>query len=717
MPQEDKKKGARLTIRINDILDEVSGYIPEADKRIIEKAYVFSARVHQGQTRLSGEPYLNHPLEVAHMAAKMRLDMEAVAAALLHDTIEDSLTTVADIRGAFGDEVAAIVDGLTKISKISFLSKEQQQAENFRKMILAVSKDLRILLIKLIDRVHNMRTLEFHSRASQQRIARETLDIYAPIANRLGIHWLQVELEELGLKYTDPEGYQTVKDRLDTAAREKEGYLNEIMARIREELAGHEPPPEIFGRIKHVYSVYMKLKRQGIPFEGVYDVLGIRVILGSVAECYEALGIIHSLWTPIQSRIKDFIAMPKPNMYQSLHTTVFGPGGELIEFQIRTKEMDRIANEGIAAHWRYKDGTRLDARDDKKFSWLRQLLEWQKEVHDPREFLESVKIDLYPEEVYVFTPKGDVFRFPAGATPLDFAYNIHTELGHQCTGAKANGQIVPLKYKLKSGDVVEIMRSSKQHPSKDWLRIAKTSRAQAKIKAWLRTQELQQSITLGREILEKKLKSLHIKKDVDYEALAKEMSLKDANELFAAIGFGRLSTHQIIHKIAPEAPKEVEEHKAAGPKKKQEGSGIIVKGVEDLLVRYARCCRPIPGDDIVGYITRGRGITVHRRMCPYVAGEDPRRLVAVEWERELQEIHEIEFSVLCVDKPGMLGAITNILGEQKVNITKLKAQSLTNGNSLCLFRVTVKSLAELEALFTKIKRLGGVERIERLQAT
>ena len=706
-----------LTVRINDILDEVSAYVPETDKRIIEKAYVFSARVHQGQTRLSGEPYLNHPLEVALMTAKMHLDVAAVAATLLHDTIEDSLTSVDDIRNAFGDEVALIVDGLTKISKISFLSKEQEQAENFRKMIIAVSKDLRILLIKLVDRLHNMRTLEFHNRQSQQRIGKETLDIYAPLANRLGIHWLRVELEELGLKHTDPEGYQTVKAKLDAAAKEKEGYLNDIMTRVREEFAHHNLKFEVQGRIKHVYSVYQKLKQQGIPFEAIYDILGVRIILTTVAECYEVLGIIHSLWKPIQSRIKDFIAMPKANMYQSLHTTVFGPGGELIEFQIRTKEMDTIANEGIAAHWRYKDGANLNEHDGKKFSWLRQLLEWQKEVHDPREFLESVKIDLYSEEVYVFSPKGDVYRFPAGATPLDFAYNIHTELGHQCVGAKVNSQIVPLKYKLKSGDVVEILRSVKQHPSKDWLRIAKTSRATTKIKAWLRAQEMKESIALGREILEKKIKILHIKKGIDYNVLARDLSLKDADDLFAAVGFGRLSVHQVIHKIVPEEPKGAEAPRVQEQKKSHEGSGIIVRGIEDLLIRYARCCRPIPGDEIVGYITRGRGITVHRRLCPYVADEDPRRLVPVEWEKGAEEVHEIEFSVLCVDKPGMLSSITAILGEQKVNITKLKANSLADGNSLCVFRVTVKNLPELETLFYKIKKLHGVEKVERLQST
>ncbi len=700
-----------MTVRINDILDEVSAYIPDADTRIIEKAYVFSARVHQGQTRLSGEPYLNHPLEVAHLIAQMQLDVTSVTAALLHDTIEDSLTKVEDIRTEFGDEVALVVDGLTKISKINFRSEEEQQAEYFRKMILAMSKDLRILLIKLIDRLHNMRTLEFHNRNSQQRISRETLEIYAPLANRLGIHWLQVELEELSLKYLDPTGYNTLKTKLDSIAKEKEEYLKDVMGRIQHKLVEMGLKAEVKGRIKHIYSVYNKLKRQGIPFEDVYDVLGTRIILNTVAECYETLGIIHSIWKPIQSRIKDFIAMPKANMYQSLHTTVFGPGGERIEIQIRTREMDYIANEGIAAHWRYKDGSRISDQDGEKLSWLRQLLEWQKELKDPREFLQSVKIDLYPEDVYVFTPKGDVKRFPVGATPLDFAYSVHTQLGNQCTGAKINGKIVPLRYKLNSGDVIEILRSSKQHPSKDWLRIVKTSRAMTKIRTWLRTQENEQSIALGKEILDKKIKGLHLHKDIDFEVLAKEFSFKNTDSFFASIGFGRLSANQVIHKIAPEEQKKAPE--VVTKKKKQEASSIVVRGVEDLLVRYARCCRPIPGDKVVGFITRGRGITVHRSNCPYVAEVDVERLVPVEWDMSASENHEIEFSVICEDKPGMLGSITASIGSRNVNISKMKAYSNSNGSSVCVLRVMVKSLTELEGLFHDIRRLKGVVSIER----
>jgi len=700
-----------LTVRINDILDVVSSYLPDEDLRIIEKAYVFSARVHQGQTRLSGEPYLNHPLEVAHIIANLRLDATAVVAALLHDAIEDSLTEVEDISAQFGEEVALVVNGLTKISKIDFRSEEEQQAENFRKMILAMSKDLRILLIKLADRLHNMRTLEYHTTSSQHRISRETLEIYAPLANRLGIYWLQVELEELSLKYLDPQGYQTLKAKLDTIAREKEQYLEDVMARIQSKLAESGLRTEVKGRIKHVYSVYQKLIKQGIPFEDVYDVLGVRVLVGTVAECYEALGLIHSVWKPIQSRIKDFIAMPKANMYQSLHTTVFGPGGGRIEIQIRTREMDFIANEGIAAHWRYKDGSQISERDGEKLSWLRQLLEWQKELKDPKEFLQSVKIDLYPEDVYVFTPKGEVKRFPVGATPLDFAYSVHTQLGNQCIGAKVNGKIVPLRYKLNSGDVIEILRSSKQHPSKDWLRIAKTSRAKTKIKSWLRTQEIEQSISLGREILEKKIKSLHLSKDVDYEELAKESSFEEVDDLFMSIGFGRTSVNQVLGKYAPEEQKKTQ--RIPGTKKKQDSSSIIVKGVEDLLVRYAKCCRPIPGDEVVGFITRGRGITVHRYTCPYVSEIDSQRLIPVEWDNNASESHEIEFSVTCVDKPGMLGFITAAIGGRNINITKMRASPISSGSSVCIFRVMVKSLGELRDLFNDIRKLKGVEKIER----
>jgi len=700
-----------LTVRINDILDEVSAYVPDADKRIIEKAYVFSARVHQGQTRLSGEPYLHHPLEVAYLIAQMHLDTTAVVAALLHDAIEDSFTKLEEISDQFGEEVTQVVDGLTKISKIDFRSKEEQQAENFRKMILAMSKDLRILLIKLTDRLHNMRTLQYHNPGSQQRIARETLDIYAPLANRLGIYWLQVELEELSLKYLDPQGYKTLKTKLDAIAKEKEEYLKEVMGQIQSKLDASDLKAEVKGRIKHVYSVYQKLKKQGIPFEDVYDVLGVRVIVESVAECYETLGIIHSEWKPIQSRIKDFIAMPKTNMYQSLHTTVFGPGGERIEIQIRTREMDFFANEGIAAHWRYKDGARVSEQDGEKLSWLRQLLEWQKELKDPKEFLQSVKIDLYPEDVYVFTPKGEVMRFPVGATPLDFAYSVHTQLGNQCTGAKVNGKIVPLRYKLNSGDVIEILRSSKQKPSKDWLRIAKTSRAKTKIKTWLRAQENEQSIALGREILEKKIKSLHSAKALDFEEIAKDASYKSVDDLFMAIGFGRISVNQLLGKYTPEEPKKTQ--KPQDQKKKHDSSSIVVKGVENLLVRYAKCCRPIPGDEVVGFITRGRGITVHRSNCSYVNETDTQRLIPVEWDTDITETHEIEFSVTCVDKPGMLGLITAAIGEKKININTMKAFSVIQGKSVCIFRVMVKSLPELKELFNDIRRLKGVEKIER----
>ena len=707
-----------MTVRINDIMDAVSSYMPDADRNLIEKAYVFSARIHQGQTRLSGEPYLNHPLEVAWIITHMRLGTASVAAGLLHDTIEDSLTTVDDIKAEFGEEVAFLVDGLTKISMINFRSREEHQAENFRKMILAISKDLRILLLKLADRLHNMRTLQYHKPDAQYRIARETLDIYAPLANRLGIHWIQRELEDLGLKYTDPEGYRKLKVNLDAEIKEKDKYLKDIMEKLRVELGKYGLKGDIVGRTKHIYSVYQKLKREGIPLERVYDILGVRIILNTIGECYEALGIIHSMWMPIHSRIKDFIAMPKENLYQSLHTTVVGPLGERIEIQIRTHEMDFIANEGIAAHWRYKEGKRISEKDGEKFSWLRQLLESQSELRDPKEFLQSLKIDLYPEEVYVFTPGGDILRFPVGATPLDFAYSVHTELGHHCKGAVVNDQIVPLNYELKSGDIVKILKSSKAAPSKDWLRIAKTSRARTKIKTWLRAQEREQSINLGREMLEKALAGYRKKGEVeehDLDNLAREFSLKSGDDLLASLGFGRISVHQVMHKIVPEAITRPMPKRTTS-KKKVEPTGVRVKGVENLLIRFAKCCRPLPGDDVVGFITRGRGITVHRSNCPYVSASDPQRLVPVEWDTEATEEHEVEFSVLCQDKPGMLGSITATIGSENVNITKATVQSLSTGNARCVFRVMVKDLAELKGLFKKIHGLKGIENIKRLQS-
>jgi len=708
-----------LTVRINDILDEVSAYIPDADRIIIEKAYVFSARIHQGQTRLSGEPYLNHPLEVAWIITQMRLDVASVAASLLHDTIEDSLTIADDIKEEFGDEIASIVEGLTKIGKISFRSKEERQAENFRKMILAMNKDLRVLLIKLADRLHNMRTLKYHDLASRQRIAKETLDIYAPLANRLGVHWIKTELEELSLKYLDPETYTILKADLDTKAKEKGRHLNDMMSQVRSELEKGGVKAQVAGRIKDIYSVYKKLESQGIPLESVYDILGIRVILNTVEECYKALGIIHSMWKPIQFRFKDFIAMPKENMYQSLHTTVLAPLGERIEIQIRTYEMDRIAREGIASHWRYKEGVEISDHDGKKFAWLRQLLEWQSELKDPKEFLQSVKVDLYPDEVYVFTPKGDVLSFPRGATPLDFAYGVHTQVGHQCIGAKVNDQIVPLRYKLKSGDVVYILKSARQHPSKDWLRIAKTSRAKTKIRTWIRAQERQESISLGKEIIEKAMKSHRISlskiiKDGSMDKIAKEFSLKSTEDLFATVGFGRTSVNQVIHKIIPEAGKT--ERKARIPAKKKDIGGVTVKGVENLLVRFGRCCRPLPGDEVVGFITKGHGITVHRAGCPYVSEVDKQRIVPVEWDTSVTEMHEVEFSVICHDKPGMLGSISATIGAQGQNITKVRMQSFSDGTSVCFFRVMVKDLYELNSLLKKIQGLKGIKKLERQQS-
>lgn len=711
-----------MTVRINDILEEVSGYIPDADTRIIEKAYVFSARVHQGQTRLSGEPYLNHPLEVAYLIAQMHLDVTAVAAALLHDTIEDSLTKVEDIAAGFGEEVAQVVDGLTKISKIDFRSEEEQQAENFRKMILAMSKDLRILLIKLTDRLHNMRTLQYHKPRSQERIARETLEIYAPLANRLGIHWLQIELEELSLKYLDPMGYKTLKTKLEDIEKAKEAYLTGVMDQIRSKLESVGINAEVKGRIKHVYSLYQKLRKQGIPFEDVYDVMGMRIIVSSVAECYETLGIIHSIWKPIQSRIKDFIAMPKANMYQSLHTKIIGPHGEKIEIQIRTREMHRLAEEGIAAHWKYKEGKVFNPKEDKIFAWLRRVIEWQQELKDNKEFMEVFKIDLFPDEVYVFTPNGDVRELPKGATPVDFAYAIHSELGHRCVGAKVSGKLVPLRSLLKSGDTVEIMTSPTHKPSKDWLSFVATSKAKTKIRQWIKTEQRERSIELGRSLLDKEL-SKHdmsfsrLLKSGEFTPLAKEFSFESVDDLFASVGYGLYTPLQVLNKIIPETEKPVGKIKSIiSSFKKGRDDAIKIKGIDGLVIRFAKCCNPIPGDNIIGFITRGRGLTVHVEDCPNVHTYDEQRKVEVSWQLSKNYTFPVRFKVTGSDRKGLLSDISSVIAANKVNILSAQAMAYPDRSAAGIYEVEIEHMSQLQKVMKSIQKIKGVRSVDRMRS-
>ncbi|MFU8768424.1 MAG: RelA/SpoT family protein, partial [Desulfotignum sp.] len=611
--------------RITDILDTIVDYNPEADLDIIDRAYVYSARVHEGQVRLSGEPYLSHPLEVAHILADMRLDVESIAAALLHDVIEDTPATKEDIQEMFGPGVAHIVEGVTKLSALPSSSKVVQHAESLRKMILAMADDIRVVLIKLADRLHNMRTLKYHKNPDKQAaIAQETLDIYAPIAARLGIFWVKHELEDIAFFYTLPDEYERIDTLVNRARHEKEAYIKEVSTSLHYKMEEMELPCEIKGRYKQHYSIYQKMIAQNLDFDEVYDIIAFRIILDTVPQCYAAMGAIHSMWKPIYYKIKDYIGNPKPNMYQSIHTTVIGPKGERVEIQIRTHEMDRIAESGIAAHWSYKEGTRIDEDTGEMFAWIRNLVENQENFNDPDEFLENVRIDLYPDEIYVITPAGEIKTLPKGATPVDFAYLIHTEVGAECTGAKVNGKIVTLAHELKTGDRVEIITTKGHAPSPDWLAFVKTVKARTKIRTVINAREKERSYSLGREMCEK----LFRKKNQNFNALIKSgkiaevgetFGFKSVDDLIAHVGFGKLTPMQILNKAVPSLDKEAkdDEFQPRGPDSRTQKSdtGIIVKGLNDVLVKFSKCCNPLPGEPITGYITQGQGVTIHRRNC------------------------------------------------------------------------------------------------------
>ena len=713
-------------IRLNDIIDKIHAYNPDTDVDLIEKAYVFSAKIHQGQVRLSGEPYLIHPLEVAGILADLKLDVATIATGLLHDAVEDTYATLEEIGKLFGRDISPLVDGVTKISKITFGTHEEQQAENFRKMLIAMAKDIRVILIKLADRLHNMRTLEYHSPKKQKEIAKETLDIYAPLANRLGIGWVRAELEDLSLQFLEPEVYYDLMKKVVERKKEGNAYIHEVKTIISNRLAEYNLKDHVEGRLKHIYSIYQKMKKQNIEFDRVYDLIAFRIILDSVQECYEALGIIHSLWKPVPGRFKDHIAMPKANMYQSLHTTVIGPHGERVEIQIRTAEMHRIAVEGIASHWKYKEGKDIGEKTDREFAWLRRLLEWQQDMKDPGEFLESVRVDLFPEEVYVFTPKGEVKEFPRGATPLDFAYSIHTDVGHQCNGAKVNGKIVPLKYELKNGDTLEIITSSNQHPSIDWLKIVKTSRAKAKIRHWVKTNQREQSISLGLEICEKEFKKYKLNfskhtKTGELKVIAEEFGLHDLDDLLAEVGYGKLSVKQIIHRLIPQErlDKEFTEEailekvtKKAG---KKDGGGVKIRGVEDIMVRFGKCCNPLPGDDIIGYITRGRGVTVHLSNCPTILHSVSERTIDVEWDIEDKSMHLVRIRVVCVDKKGLLAAMSSSIALSEANIINAQIHTTQEKKAVSIFEVEVSDLKHLQNIINSMQNIKGVINVERLR--
>ncbi len=717
-------------IRINEILDKTSAYLNEQEQAIITKAYVFSAAAHAGQVRLSGEPYLSHPLEAAGILADMRLDAASIASGLLHDTVEDTKATVDEIEELFGEEVADIVDGVTKISLIPFETKEEAQAENIRKMILAMAEDIRVVLVKLADRLHNMRTLEFQKPHKQALIAQETMDIYAPLANRLGLHRIKTELEDWSFRYLKPDIYAQLVEGVATHHTVDETFIERVIGHLNELLGPNNIKARIVGRRKHLWSVHNKMRVQGLTIDQVHDLVAFRVIVETIRECYHVLGLVHSLWKPVPGRFKDYISMPKANMYQSLHTTVVGPGGERIEIQIRTEEMHRLAEEGVAAHWKYKEREKgkFNPKDVERFQWLRQIMDWQRELKDSREFVTNLRFDLFQDEVYVFTPKGDVKELPEGATAVDLAFLIHTAVGEHCAGAKVNGKLVPLETPLKNGDTVEIITDKNRRPNRDWLKFVKTAKARTRVKHFIRTEERERSIVLGREMLEKQGRKDGVNinkaiKDGSLLALAHDMSLVGVDDILSAVGYSRITPKKIIGRLMPkregeeaEAAAKAEAHAApetgAGPKGKP-GEGVRIQGVDNVLVRLAQCCNPVPGDAIVGYISRGRGVVVHTHDCPNVRNLESERLMQVNWEGEKEQPYPAGLSILAKNQKGVLGKISNILADEGVNIDSGAIHSNVDGTTALVFRIEVRDASHLYRTIERLRKLDSVIDVKR----
>jgi GTP pyrophosphokinase len=711
-------------IRFENIQEKVEAYMPGADLELLRKAYVFSAKEHKGQTRSSGEPYLVHPLSVAAILADLKLDLPCIVAGLLHDVLEDTLTSREALESHFGSDIAHLVEGLTKISRISFNSKEQQQAESFRKMMLAMVDDIRVILVKLADRLHNMRTLEHLAGRQQERIARETLEIYAPIANRLGMARVKNELEDLALRYLDPQGCAALVETVEEKSKMTDEFIRGIQATLRSEMDGAGIVCEIYGRRKHLFSIYKKIRRQRIEVAQVYDYVAFRILTHSIKDCYGALGIIHGLWRPVPGRIKDFIAIPKPNMYQSLHTSVMTGQGQPFEVQIRTHEMNRIAEEGIAAHWKYKEG-KSAAEQDANIQWLRQIMDWQQELKDPREFLSMVKVDLYPEEVYCFTPQGQVKSFPRGATPVDFAYSVHTEIGHRCTGARVNGTLQPLRRELQNGDIVEILTGPNQHPSQDWLTFVRTPRARAKIRQWLNVDRRNRSIELGKTVCDREFKRFrfnlkpHLAEGSRLQEMLQVLGCAGLDDFHAAVGYGKIQPRALIEKMEPDA----RAHSRivgpiAGAVRKVlglTGKKVTVRGLDDALIALARCCNPIRGEPIIGYITRGRGVTVHSERCPNLEKllYDPERRIEVAWESADETRFEVRITVLSEDRPGILAKITSAIASAKSNIKNVEARTFGDRRGEITLVLDIQDLNHLKIILEKVKGIEGVYHVER----
>ena len=713
-------------IRINDILDKVAEYNPDADSDIISRAYVFSARVHEGQVRLSGEPYLSHPLEVAGILADLNLDVVSIAAGILHDVIEDTRATPEEIDEVFGSEVLQIVSGVTKLSKLPVRSSKARQAENIRKMLLAMADDIRVILIKLADRLHNMRTLQYHTQENKRtRIAQETLDIYAPIAARLGIYQIKKELEESSFRYLLPEEYENIDNLVHKDQEERDKYVEKVKVYIKEKMDSASLKCHVLGRNKAYYSIHRKMLTQNLEFEDVYDIIAFRMILDTIPQCYEALGIIHALWKPIDRKFKDYIARPKPNMYQSLHTTVIGPFRERMEVQIRTWEMDKVAKSGIAAHWSYKEGKQTDENIAKTFGWIQNLIENQENFSNPGEFLENVRIDLFPDEVYVFTPGGEVKSLPKGATPVDFAYQIHTEVGNQCIGAKVNSRMVPLQYELKTGDVAEIITSKNAHPSKDWLKFVKSVKARSKIRQWIKIQEKDRSLTLGREMCEKAFRKYRLNfntlvKSEEMHNVVEDFGFKTADDLIANVGYGKITPLQLVRKFEPkpdaeDTQKTIFDKLIGRVRKRKPKGGVIVKGVDDILIRFGKCCQPVPGDPIIGYITRGSGVTIHRTNCVNALKLNPDRQIDVEWNQEIIETYPVKILIRSYDRVGLLADVVGNISKNNANIISAKTETRDNKMVESFFTIDVEDTEHLNKILTAIKKVKHVYSAQRIR--
>jgi GTP diphosphokinase / guanosine-3',5'-bis(diphosphate) 3'-diphosphatase len=719
-----------MAIDIDGLIEKVRGYNPEAQVDLLRRAYAFSAKAHEGQLRRSGEPYLAHPLAVAQILTVLKLDVPAIVAGLLHDTVEDTICTQEQVQEEFGKDIAQLVNGVTKIGKIHFKNYEEKQAENFRKMLISMADDIRVILIKLADRLHNMRTLEPLDPVQQKKIAQETIEIYAPLANRLGIGWMRAELEDLCFKTLKPDVYAALAERVAKRVEEREEYIRDVVGIVKAKIAEHGLVGEVGGRPKHLYSVYQKMEAQEISFEEIYDLTAIRIITDTQMNCYAIMGLIHSLWRPVPGRFKDYIGVPKSNHYQSLHTTVVGPKGEHVEFQIRTREMHRVAEEGIAAHWTYKERGEIDERDKLVFAWLRQLLESHQDLTDNRQFMESVRLNLYSDVVYVFTPKGAVKELVKGATPIDFAYAIHTEIGDHCSGAKVNGKMAPLKHQLKSGDTVEVLTSPNQVPHKDWLKFVKTPRAKTKIKHWLRMEEAKHSLELGKRLLERELRRHNVAlgpllKTPRVHDAAQEFGLGGAEDLMIAIGYGRVSAVQIANRLAPEglesspAPASAEADKVSAKRSAAgEDKSVKVRGATDLMMRLSKCCAPVPGDRIIGYITRGRGLTIHTVDCPNLDAldYDKARLVEVEWDTAHPATVPVKVSALTIDKPGMLANVSAAITSAEANISRAEITTREDRKARLDFILEIQNTAHLDRVLKAVERIDGVLQARRVRS-